>query len=235
MSEAGLKDATVSADHRPRLRDLAEDFISMTLLVRDGRQATSVAQFETCVERFFADFEQAARSARYSAGEVKDCQYALCAFFDESILRAEGQLRGHFELQPLQFRYFGVHLAGQGFFDKLEALRADLPANLEVLEVYHLCLALGFEGKFALGQQDQLRYLASSLGQDIAGYCQAEQRSPGWALPDQVSQVLRYEVPLWLYLGLIAVLCSSVYLILDALLEQDLAALSEQIHQLFGA
>jgi len=151
-------------------------------------------------------------------------------------LRAsEGELRQRFEVHPLQFRYFGVHLAGEGFFDRLEALRADVKANLEVLEVYHLCLALGFEGKFGLGQLDRLRYLANSLGQDIAACRQAEPLYPDWALPEQVSQMLRYEVPLWLYLSLMALLCGGVYLFLDALLDRDFAAVSEQVRQLFGA
>ena len=129
-----------------------------------------------------------------------------------------------------------MHLAGEGFFEKVEALRGDVKQNLDVLEVYHLCLALGFEGKFSLGQKDQLRYLANTLGQDIARYRKAPKAlSPDWALPDQVSQMLRHEVPLWVYLALIALVCVAVYLTLDWLLDKDVAALSEQIRQLFSA
>jgi type VI secretion system protein ImpK len=147
----------------------------------------------------------------------------------------DNALRRHFELQPLQFRYFGVHLAGEGFFESRCAAR-DVKQNIDVLEVYHLCLALGFEGKFSLGQKDQLRYLANTLGQDIARYRKAPKAlSPDWALPDQVSQMLRREVPLWVYLALIALVCVAVYLTLDWLLDKDVAALSEQIRQLFSA
>ncbi|RMR47097.1 Type VI secretion system protein ImpK [Pseudomonas savastanoi pv. glycinea] len=148
----------------------------------------------------------------------------------------DNDMRRHFEMEPLQFRYFGVHLAGEGFFEKIELLRADVKKNLDVLEVYHLCLALGFEGKFGLGQKDQLRYLANTLGQDIARYRKTPKAlSPDWALPDQVSQMLRHEVPVWLYLVLIALVCLGVYLTLDWLLGKDVAALAEQISQLFNA
>jgi len=220
MTDAVLQQGAVAAaDDKPKLKDLVQDFISMALIVRRGRQVTSVQAFEGSVE------------------QVKDTQYALCAFLDESVLRSgDSELRRHFELQPLQFRYFGVHLAGEGFFEKVDALRADVKQNLDVLEVYHLCLALGFEGKFSLGQKDQLRYLANSLGQDIARYRKAPKAlSPDWALPDQVSQMLRHEVPLWVYLVLIALVCVAVYLTLDWLLDKDVAALSEQIRQLFSA
>jgi type VI secretion system protein ImpK len=237
MTEAVMQGALAAATVKPTLKDLVQDFVSMALIVRKGRQVTSVSAFEASVDTFFANLERDARSANYSAEQVKDTQYALCAFLDESVLRSgENELRRHFELQPLQFRYFGVHLAGEGFFEKIDALRGDVKQNLDVLEVYHLCLALGFEGKFSLGQKDQLRYLANTLGQDIARYHKTPKTlSPDWALPDQVSQMLRHEVPVWLYLALIALVCVGVYLTLDWLLGKDVAALSEQISQLFSA
>jgi type VI secretion system protein ImpK len=237
MTEAVLQGAVAAAREKPTLKDLVQDFISMALIVRKGRQVTSVSAFEASVDTFFKALERDARSANYSVEQVKDTQYALCAFLDESVLRSgDNELRRHFELQPLQFRYFGVHLAGEGFFEKIDALRGDVKQNLDVLEVYHLCLALGFEGKFSLGQKDQLRYLANTLGQDIARFRKTPKAlSPDWALPDQVSQMLRHEVPLWLYLALIALVCAGVYLTLDWLLAKDVAALSEQISQLFSA
>ncbi|KAI2679912.1 type IVB secretion system protein IcmH/DotU [Pseudomonas sp. TNT3] len=237
MTEAVMQGAVTAATEKPGLKDLVQDFISMALIVRKGRQVTSVTAFEASVDNFFSNLEREARSANYSVEQVKDTQYALCAFLDESVLRSgDNELRRHFELQPLQFRYFGVHLAGEGFFEKIDSLRSDVKKNLDVLEVYHLCLALGFEGKFSLGQKDQLRYLANTLGQDIARYKKTPKAlSPDWALPDQVSQMLRHEVPVWLYLALIALVCVGVYLTLDWLLAKDVAALSEQISQLFSA
>jgi type VI secretion system protein ImpK len=237
MTEAVLQGAVAAAREKPTLKDLVQDFISMALIVRKGRQVTSVSAFEASVDTFFKALERDARGANYSVEQVKDTQYALCAFLDESVLRSgDNELRRHFELQPLQFRYFGVHLAGEGFFEKIDALRGDVKHNLDVLEVYHLCLALGFEGKFSLGQKDQLRYLANTLGQDIARFRKTPKAlSPDWALPDQVSQMLRHEVPLWLYLALFALVCAGVYLTLDWLLAKDVAALSEQISQLFSA
>lgn len=237
MTEAVIQGAMAASHAKPTLKDLVQDFISMALIVRRGRQVTSVTAFEASVDSFFVTLEREARSANYSVEQVKDTQYALCAFLDESVLRSgDNDLRRHFELSPLQFRYFGVHLAGEGFFEKIQALRGDVRQNLDVLEVYHLCLALGFEGKFGIGEKDQLRYLANTLGQDIARYRKTPKAlSPDWALPDQVSQMLRHEVPVWLYLALIALVCLGVYLTLDWLLGKDVAVLSEQISQLFSA
>jgi type VI secretion system protein ImpK len=208
----------------------------MALIVRRGRQVTSVQAFEGSVERFFANLERDARAANYSVEQVKDTQYALCAFLDESVLRsATTRCVGTLNCSRCSSAISACTWRAKAS-SKVDALRADVKQNIDVLEVYHLCLALGFEGKFSLGQKDQLRYLANTLGQDIARYRKAPKAlSPDWALPDQVSQMLRREVPLWVYLALIALVCVAVYLTLDWLLDKDVAALSEQIRQLFSA
>ena len=218
------------------MKDLIRDFLSMALLIRRGSQAQEVTQFVRSVEQFFNGLEHDARAAGYSVEQVKDTQYALSAFLDESVLRAgESPLRSHFEVHSLQFQYFGVHLAGEGLFEKLTQLREDVKGNRDVLEVYHLCLALGFEGRYSLEQKEQLAYIANSLGQDLAKGQQVPQAlSPDWALPDQVSHLLRYEVPMWLYVTLLAAGCGIVFWVLRWLLERDVALLAEQLTRLFG-
>lgn len=236
MTEAVIQGPQTGDAEKPGLKAMAQDLISLALILRKGRQVESIANFTASVEAFFTHLERKARAAHYTAEQVRDTQYALCAFLDESVLRAEdGDLRRHFELHPLQFRYFKVHLAGEGFFERIEALRADVQQNLEVLEVYHLCLALGFEGKYSVGDKDPLHYLANTLGQDIARYRHVPDTSTtDWALPDPVSHLLRHEVPVWVYLAVIALVCVAVYATLAHLLDQDVARLAEQIDHLFG-
>lgn len=230
--------AIPSDSAEPRtLKTLARDFISMVLMVRRGQQAESVERFLERVDEWLRTFEERARAENYSAEAVRDAQYALCAFLDESVLKGGvGNIREHVELHPFQYRYFGVHLAGEGFYDRLDSLRGDVRGNLDVLEVYHLCLALGFEGKYSLQNRDQLRYIANTLGQDIARYRQpSAANSESWKLPDQVGQMLRYEIPLWVYLIGIVVVCLIVYGALRWWLGSETDALIEQVQQLFNA
>lgn len=228
--------APVAASADMRLRTLSQDFFSLILMIRRGSEARNVDEFLTRVADYFRELESQALAVGYSMDQVRDAQYALCAFLDESVLVAGAtNIRQHLELHPLQYTYFGVHLAGEGFFERLDTLRSDVRANLDVLEVYHLCLALGFEGKFRLEHRDQLRYVASTLGQDIARYRQApETLSPGWQLPDQVGQLLRYEIPVWVYLVLITLCCGAVYLVLNNLLDSQVEALIERLSSLFA-
>lgn len=207
----------------------------MVLMVRRGCEAQSVDTFLERVDAYFKELEVKVLANGYTLEQFRDAQYALCAFLDESVLAAgESNIRHHIELHPLQYKYFGVHLAGEGFFERLDALRSDIKGNLDVLEVYHLCLALGFEGKFRLEHRDQLRYTANTLGQDLARYRPApEELAPSWRLPDQVGQLLRHEVPVWVYLVLIAVLCGLVYLVLNGLLNVRVEALIDRLPSLF--
>lgn len=236
MTELQAVAANDAAEPRT-LKALSRDFISMVLMVRRGQEAENVESFLERVDRWFRDFEENARAENYSAEQVKDAQYALCAFLDESILKSGGgNIREHVEMDPFQYRYFGVHLAGEGFYERLDKLRTDLRSNVDVLEIYHLCLALGFEGKYSFENRDQLRYIANTLGQDIATYRKQAQEgnNDGWQLPDQVGQLLRYEIPLWVYLLIIVIVCVAVYGGLNWWLDSETNVLIDQINNLFN-
>ena len=80
MTEVVMQGAMATASEKPLLKDLVQDFISMALIVRKGRQVTSVTAFEASIDAFFSTLERDARSANYSVEQVKDTQYARGAF-----------------------------------------------------------------------------------------------------------------------------------------------------------
>src|SRR3954471_8130220 len=81
--------------------------------------------------------------------DVQDMAYALVALADEMALGMSESVRRFWMGNLLQIRYFNENVAGEGFFTKLDAVRRD-PRRLDVLEVYYLCLLLGFQGKYAM-------------------------------------------------------------------------------------
>ena len=118
---------------------------------------------------------------------------------DEIILRSSFGIREIWERKPLQLKLFGDQLAGENFFNQLEALRARGASHVQALEVFHMCLLLGFEGKYLLEGSEKLHYLTARLGEEIAlmkgkpaGF------APHWARPDHIINKLRNEVPLWI-------------------------------------
>jgi type VI secretion system protein ImpK len=81
--------------------------------------------------------------------DLEDAKYAIVAFIDEQLFRAQWAGRQEWMLEPLQLTYFHENTAGEGFFARLDELERD-PARLHVTQVYYLCLTLGFQGKYAV-------------------------------------------------------------------------------------
>jgi len=94
-----------------------------------------------------------AEDAGLVPSDVNDIKYALVAFIDEQILRSEWPGRMQWLARPLQLAHYGENTAGEGFFTRMEQLR-EQPARAHVLEVYFLCVALGFQGVYAVRGDD---------------------------------------------------------------------------------
>jgi type VI secretion system protein ImpK len=80
------------------------------------------------------------------ADEVEEARFALVAWADETILRSSWSGREDWLRDLLQLQLFRTNRAGDEFYDHLARLRAD---QHHAREIYYLCLALGFEGRYA--------------------------------------------------------------------------------------
>jgi type VI secretion system protein ImpK len=136
---------------------------------------------------------------------VEAAKYAFCAAVDEIILRSQFSIREAWEMRPLQLRLFGDQLAGEHFFQRLEALRARGSAHVQALEVFHMCLLLGFQGRYALDGEDKLKYLSARLGDEIA---RMRGKSHGFAphaeRPDQIVNKLKSDLSMWVLTAVFA-------------------------------
>ena len=63
--------------------------------------------------------------------------------------------------KPLQEELFGRHVAGEVFFQNLEQLlgRRDSPELADLLEVYSLCVLLGYLGRYSIASKGDLRVM----------------------------------------------------------------------------
>ncbi|KVP81062.1 type VI secretion system protein ImpK [Burkholderia ubonensis] len=95
--------------------------------------------------------DRAAR-AGVSEADVDDAMFAVCAWIDEALLNSGWDDADRWTQWLLQERYFDTSHAGVTFFERLEALDA---ARRNVLEVYLLCLHLGFRGRYGYDGGDQ--------------------------------------------------------------------------------
>lgn len=215
---------TLSAPAAPSLREMLEDGIYLLFLLKDGNAPGSAVEFNRRVDGFLSQYEKNARNFGKDMNDVNHAKYAFCALMDEIILSSAFSLRDEWERMPLQLRLFGEHLAGEGFFNRLEQLRLEPTRNIEALEVFYTCLLLGFQGKYLLEGEEKLGYLTHKLAQEIQQVRGGKAEfAPNWQLPQRFQAFVRHELPLWLYFALLAVVGSGIFLTYRWLLSQQLS------------
>ncbi len=178
------------------------------LFLLKAKQGPSDADpFRASIKEFLSAVERGATKLGSSPEDVHLCKYAFCATVDEVILMSQFKVREAWQRQPLQLQFFGDQLAGEQFFVKLENLRRDGAPKLQALEVFHMCLLMGFQGKYILEGTEKLNYLTARLGDEIAHLKGSRAAfAPHWAPPDQVANRLKNDVPLWVIASVFALM-----------------------------
>lgn len=180
------------------LLDLLYDGLYLVFMLKNGHTPGNGTVLRDQIRALLIEFERGALVLKAPAEDVYLSKFAFCALVDETMLMSPSAARAEWERKPLQLELFGEQLAGERFFHHLEKLRSETPPRLQVLEVFHLCLLLGFQGQYALEGSEKLGYLTARLGDDLA-HIKGKRASfaPHWAPPDQIMNALRNDVPLW--------------------------------------
>lgn len=159
--------------HRPinPLLECGETIFSlMAVFIKGDRGAGLELDYREKILSGFDIMERMAFERQIGSLTLKDAKYALAAYIDEAVLSSAWPGRSQWMSRPLQLELFGDHLAGEGFYDRLTQLRQGGEANLDLLELYYVCLQLGFEGVYKIRGLEQLMALQVDLRSQIEGY-----------------------------------------------------------------
>jgi type VI secretion system protein ImpK len=197
------------------LLDLMYDGFYALFMLKNGNAPQNDADFAQRMVQFLDEFGRNAKKQGASADDIDAAKYAFCAAVDEIILRSSFSIRDNWARKPLQLVLFGDQLAGENFYNRLEALRTRGSAHIEALEVFHMCLLLGFQGRYILEGTEKLNYFTSRLGDEIAhmkgkrgGFAPHAER------PDSIVHKLRSDLPLWVLASMFALICALGYIAL---------------------
>ena len=108
------------------------------------------------IASLLTDFENRAERYRFSSKVTQVAKFALAAFVDETVLSSNFNLKNEWEKNPLQLEYFGEQLAGNKFFEKLAAMLKQIDVTADAVEIYYVCMLLGFKGRYAVYEKDKL-------------------------------------------------------------------------------
>jgi type VI secretion system protein ImpK len=126
----------------------------LTAVVRLRGRTTDVPAdaeaFRGLVRRLIANANQEARQLGYGEEDVGYAVYAVVAFLDETILALGHASFAAWQGRPLQEEVFGASVGGDVFYQYMERqfARDDSDDTADVLEVFLLCLLLGFRGRY---------------------------------------------------------------------------------------
>jgi type VI secretion system protein ImpK len=206
----------------------------ITGIVRLKGQRQQIPDVETFRKRTKAtlqEVERVAVSAGYDVRDVRDTHFAVVAFLDSVVLHSKDAVRAEWERKPLQEELFGQTDAGVIFFEKLDQFRSrrDSEQLADILEVYLLCLLLGFEGRYSGGHRGELEGITDSVRMRIE-YIRGrdDHLSPSGGLPPVPAPVAAPNVRKRdLRLLVIALIIFTLFLF--GVLSLDLKSMSEDL------
>jgi type VI secretion system protein ImpK len=188
---------TATFEHRRGLLALTlQETLTAAVRLRANRQvAADAAAFRAHIKQLLAQADQEARRLGYDGDTVKLAVYAVIVLIDESVLNSQQPMFADWPRKPLQEEIFGGHTGGEVFFQYLSDLlaRPDSPDLADLLEVYQLCMLLGFAGRYSSRDRGELEGLITQASAKIRRIRGGDGAlSPSWAPPaDEVIPLAR--------------------------------------------
>ncbi len=160
----------VATPARANLALSYQEILTAIARFRSNRQAvTDATTFREQIKTGIGAAEAEATRKGYAAEDVRLATFAVVALLDESILNSNNPLFADWPRMPLQEELFGVHTAGEMFFHCIdrEMAKEDSPQSADVLEIYALCLLLGYRGRYSMSGQESVRAIASQVAEKL--------------------------------------------------------------------
>ena len=214
-AEAPVMDVGAFSGLNPLLA-LANGLLALVPQIRSSVNHPDPAGFRQTVVQQLTAFEQAATKRGIKPETILVARYALCTLLDEAVSSTPWGGTAQWMAQSLLVTFYRETGGGEKFFLLLNKMAENPAANLELLEFFYACLALGFEGRFRVidGGKAQLEQTREKLYELIRrGRGQDEpDLSLRWKGIETRPRRISGALMLWLTLSACALVLASVYL-----------------------
>lgn len=195
---------------------LAETFapcFTLILKLRAGNEFGDPDTLRRRTKELLDDAEREALRTGVSPEQIRTAKFALVAFIDETVLSSDWSQKETWASTPLQLELYDQYDAGEVFFDRLEQLRENPKANAEALEIYYLCMTLGFKGKYQIHGQERLREIIEQTYEDLRRLpdLAGKDLAPHGAPRGQVAEEVKSKLPAWVIAAAAALLGLLIY------------------------
>ncbi len=210
------------SEHRGQLVNAFFDLLVLGVHVRDSRDLGRIDTLQKKIDDMLEEADRRGTASRYSRDTLEEARYAVVAFLDEMILQSGWDQKNQWATQLLQYKYFQTQIAGEEFYHHLTNLRRGLPVNVDLLEVYHVCMVLGFEGKYKLEGRERLKDLQHDLLREIQGLRgEIPPLSPHGARTDELFKEVIPEFPAWIVVACSLAIVFFSYVGMSVMIQQE--------------
>lgn len=183
------------------LVNTATTLLAVATKLRTTPNHTNVPELHRKLTEELKDFEQKARQQGCADEAVVTARYLLCTLVDEIVLNTPWGANSGWSQHSLLSLFHHETFGGEKCFSILARLLESPGRNLDLLELFYLCLSLGFEGKYRLAQRghEQLEQVRENLYQTLENQRPFPEQdlSPHWQT-DTVKPKYRFDfIPLW--------------------------------------
>jgi type VI secretion system protein ImpK len=183
----------------------AGPILDLVLRLKAGIVAPS-NELRPQVASMLEEFEKRAERYRFNHKIVQVSKFALAAFVDETVLMNNFPLRDEWEKYALQLELFGEQLAGNKFFEKLDAMLKQMEVTQDAVEIYYICMLLGFKGRYQVYEQEKLLAIMQQTANALVkvGKIGPVELAPNWLANDQPKPPKKRNMPIWAKIGSLA-------------------------------
>lgn len=179
--------------------------------------------------RGIGQFEAAAKARGIKPETILVARYAICTLLDEAVASTPWGGTANWAQASLLVTFHRETWGGEKFFQLLDRLLADPMTDSTMLELFYVCLALGFEGRYRVvdNGRAQLEQLRERLFETVRARRGEFERdlSPRWQGQDVPIREGRSLLALWVA----AATAAAVLLVVFILLRFSLAERSDAV------
>lgn len=220
-----------------RLIDAATPLLGLVIRVRRLADFREVERLYQQVVDDVAAIDRELVEQGYERPTVVAYRYVLCAFIDEAVLGTDWGAHSIWSQHSLLSRFHNETWGGEKVFAITSRMEQEPERYRDMLEFIHLCLCLGFEGRYKVmtNGRDEYEQIIRGLHEQIKTLRSDREAQPLANALDNVAPArnrLRTGLPLWSIGGLFLAAMAGVYSLYTMALNERIRDVLSVLEQL---
>jgi type VI secretion system protein ImpK len=135
----------------------AAPLLALAASVRSGRAGIEPPRLHAQATQMITTFDQAVVAAGYPDEQRQRGKYGLCATIDDIAQNLPGADGAEWARHSLVVQFFQEAIGGDRFWQLVDDMLARPAQSADLIELYHACLAAGFEGRMRVAPDGKRR------------------------------------------------------------------------------